>query len=281
MKTCISTIIKNEQEYIDEFIQYHLNLGIDCIFLFEDIDSNSHKDIISKYPLDKVRLFNIVDTYDESVRDDIIFKKKLKLYLMQKRYIKSCLRYIKDNYDFDWCFVIDCDEYITLEDNTKTLSEVMTMFNDYEAIVIDWENYGNNNIIFKPDYTNKGLIDTYTKIAGNQKSDRPMAKTKCAYNMNLYNYEDAKNLHIEEDYSMKWCRTDFSQDIPKTTYKNLYLRHYITKSWEEYVWKVYVRGMFYTGHRQYDTFFEINEDMIPRKDELMGYVDTILKKYQQ
>ena len=57
MKNCILTVIKNEHEYLDEWIQYHLNLGIDYIFIFEDIDSDSHKKITDKY--DKVFLKNI------------------------------------------------------------------------------------------------------------------------------------------------------------------------------------------------------------------------------
>lgn len=50
MKTCILTIIKNEHQYLDEWIQYHLNLGIDALFIYEDIDSDSHLEIAQKYP---------------------------------------------------------------------------------------------------------------------------------------------------------------------------------------------------------------------------------------
>jgi hypothetical protein len=34
MKCCILTIIKNEHEYLDEWIRYHLDLGIDHIFIY-------------------------------------------------------------------------------------------------------------------------------------------------------------------------------------------------------------------------------------------------------
>ena len=49
MKTCIFVVIKDEQEYIEDFIRYHINLGIDTLFIFEDIDSTSHKSITDKY----------------------------------------------------------------------------------------------------------------------------------------------------------------------------------------------------------------------------------------
>jgi len=41
----------------------------------------------------------------------------------------------------------------------------------------------------------------------------------------------------------------------------MYLRHYITKSFEEYLWKLYNRGMFSKNHRNLDDFFSINPDM--------------------
>ena len=58
----------------------------------------------------------------------------------------------------------------------------------------------------------------------------------------------------------------------KPIYNNIYLRHYITKSWEEYVWKKQTRGFIFGGHRQLETFFEINPDMLDKKDELLNKV---------
>ena len=49
MENCILTIIKNEHPYLDEFIRYHLDLGIAHIFVFEDIGSESHEEITRKY----------------------------------------------------------------------------------------------------------------------------------------------------------------------------------------------------------------------------------------
>ena len=62
--SCILTVIKNEHEYLDEWIKYHLDLGINHIFIFEDIDSDSHKEICDKYG-DKVSLNSIEIVLDE------------------------------------------------------------------------------------------------------------------------------------------------------------------------------------------------------------------------
>ena len=36
MKTAICTCIKNEQSYLKEWIDYHINLGFDHIYLYEE-----------------------------------------------------------------------------------------------------------------------------------------------------------------------------------------------------------------------------------------------------
>lgn len=47
LNICICQLIKDEQRYIEELIDYHLNLGINKIILFEDVNSKSHKHITS------------------------------------------------------------------------------------------------------------------------------------------------------------------------------------------------------------------------------------------
>ena len=49
MKTAIFVIIKDEVEYLDEWLSHHLELGIDEIFLYEDYGSKSHAAITEKY----------------------------------------------------------------------------------------------------------------------------------------------------------------------------------------------------------------------------------------
>ena len=50
MTSCILSLIKDEHEYLEDFITHHISIGIDKIFLYEDITSASHKDICAKYP---------------------------------------------------------------------------------------------------------------------------------------------------------------------------------------------------------------------------------------
>ena len=45
----ICSLIKDEHLFLDEWLQWHLNLGFEKIYLFEDVNSKSHKSIADKY----------------------------------------------------------------------------------------------------------------------------------------------------------------------------------------------------------------------------------------
>ena len=94
MLSCIVTVIKNEHEYLDEWIKYHLNLGINHIFIFEDVDSESHKVICDKYK-DTVTLNNIrhviIEEKDKKLADKLKVTKKVNV---QHVYFKCILKHL-------------------------------------------------------------------------------------------------------------------------------------------------------------------------------------------
>lgn len=278
MSSCIFTVIKNEHEYLDEWIKYHLDLGIDHIFIAEDYGSETHKTIAHKYPIKKVTLLSVLDLYKTEEQKQRIIYEKTHLFKLQNAYFRNGLKYVKNNYDYDWCFIIDNDEYITFEKKDESIQNIMSKYNEYDAVVLQWENYGANGHVYKPNYKEKNIIDTYTTKVGYQLSDddKWYQKVKTVYNMNVY--DDTFMSDRLPKYESKWCKTNFSQDKEKLIYDNIYIRHYITKSWEEYIWKIYIRGMFNPKHRNIDSFFEMNNDMINKKEELIKIAEHILNK---
>ncbi len=239
MTLCILTIIKNEQGYLEEWIKYHLKLGIDHIFIFEDINSTSHKNITDKY--EKVTL-NSVEKLNVEIHN-------------QHKYLISGLLYIKEHYNYNWCFVIDIDEYITPENE---IHDTMELFVNYDAVMLQWQNYGANGLIYKPNYKETGILETYTKEGEISCNDDYTISTKVVYKLKTFTKKSYFNNHRPTSRT-KWCKTNFSKN--GIVFDKMYLRHYITKSFEEYLWKLYNRGMFSKNHRNLDDFFSINPDM--------------------
>lgn len=260
MKTCIFTVIKDELDYLNDFIRYHINLGIDTLFIFEDIGSQSHKFITDQYP--QVVLHSILDLFED--KEDII-KRKNSGEFVQKDYIKQGLLWIRDNFDYDWCFAIDCDEYIT---PIEPFPSLLTAFQDYDGILLYWKNYGCSGHLKKPLY-DKPITSIYTQECGYTNDDWKRRNiTKMCFNMKRLEERFICGNHVA---LCNWVRTDFGiRRTDPPCFEKLYIRHYITKSWEEYAWKLKKRGMMCKVHRGYDDFFEMQPELLANKDELIN-----------
>lgn len=269
MNSCILTVIKNEHQYLDEWIKYHLDLGVDHIFIFEDIDSDSHKDICDKYG-DSVSLNSVTAVLDENDIKTVKELKETKRNNPQYIYIKKGLIYIQCLLMYDWCFVIDNDEYITFENKESKLDDILALYNNYDAFIMQWECYGANGYINKPDYKDNGIVGTYTeKIKGYVPTKSLASYTKTCYNVRKYKPEFFWYTH-QPSNNCNFCRTNFSKDRYGRIYDTIFIRHYITKSWEEYVWKQTKRGYLFGKIRNLDFFFEVNPDMKDKKEKLIN-----------
>ena len=273
MLSCILTIIKDEHEYLDEWINYHLNLGVNHIFIFEDIDSKSHKNIIDKYD-NYVSLNNILSILNEIDKNKVKETKLSKKFNLQHLYFRNALIYIKEHYNYDWCFIIDVDEFITIDNKYKNVNEVLSLYNDYNAFIMHWKCFGANGYIKKPDYTYKGIIETYINEIQGKVPDKLDSLIKTCYNLKTYNNCFFYNQH-HPNKLCKCCNTNGNKNLHKIIYDNIYIRHYITKSWEEYVWKKTIRGFIWGGFRSLNTFFDINPDMNIYKNELIKDAEKI------
>ena len=271
MTSCILTVIKNEHQYLDEWIKYHLDLGINHIFIFEDIDSDSHKEICDKYG-DNVTLDSVTAVLDEKSRIEAKEVKELNKYSVQHTYFRNGLKFLKKLYSdkYDWCFIIDNDEFITLENENDKLEDVLRLYDKYEAFVMSWKWYGANGHITKP--LNKGVLEAYPKEAEGKRPNQ----VKTCYKLKSFRGEFLYTHHHPTDIC-NWCNTDYVKFYKTATFNKIYIRHYITKSWEEYVWKRKVRGYVWGRERDFDYFFKINTDMLHLKDYLMRQIkDDVL-----
>ena len=87
IKTYICTIIKDEFEYLKEWCEYHLNLGFDKIFLFEDFESKSHKELNLPSKCELISLYNYLDNKDSLYRQFNLFN-QFHFYTFKQQFIQ-------------------------------------------------------------------------------------------------------------------------------------------------------------------------------------------------
>lgn len=249
----ICAIIKDEQEYLKEWLDYHFSLGFDKIYLYQDYGSKSHSSITDQYN-------NVILT---EVQD-----------LGIQNYGTSMTQYEVYNYHLqntkaDWLLLIDIDEFLMF-DKGYDLDKLTQEFKDYNGIWLSWLLYSANGHINKP--LGK-VMDNYTKPVDNgcYCDKNPQWNFKSFVNVNKT--RNLLTIHAVEG----GVHTDFNDDIlGNQCYSKAWINHYFCKSWEDYCNRMLKRGNMSNDYRTFDTFFLCNPDMVSIKEQL---IDSIRNKH--
>ena len=283
LNICICQLIKDEQRYIEEWIDYYLNLGISYFVLFEDWNSTSHKDVLKKYG-DKIILHRLLDIANDKEKEELKGNN-----LRQKVIWKIFYRLYKDK--FDCCFFIDPDEFI--ECNKEQFFDEILEFASKEQypqvkfIKYTWKIMTSNGYIKDPAPNKKySIINTYTEPL---KEDYKEYINRC--NRQLHNHEEIDDYNLNTKnliYLYKLDSYKDFKDIPHNVFtitdyvlSDYKLRHYPLKSFEEFTDKIFNKGeqIDASFSRKLDFFFKINKDLISKKNELIKPFENIEYKY--
>lgn len=122
---------KDENEYLDEWITYHLSIGVEHIFIYDNMSKKPIKKSVDKFiKLGKVSV--------ELVTDD-----------KQGRHCRVFNKCINDNGDkYKWIGFIDTDEFIVLKNN-KSLASFLKDYENFAALGVYWLCFGSNQKISK------------------------------------------------------------------------------------------------------------------------------------
>lgn len=271
MNIAIFTVIKDERDYLDDFLNYHTNMGLH-IYVFEDLYSCKHDDICSKY--ENVFLYSVKELYSEEEMPQLEIDRKLHKP-PQTDFINRGLKFIHNLNKYEWCFLIDIDEYITC---SEELPKILAKFSNYDAIQIYWKNFGCSGYIYKPIYDNKPIYEIFTEQCGYElyRDLKYSNITKFCVNMKKWSPTMKYKIH---NASVNWTKIDYTFNRANIVFEPLYLKHFITKSFEEYCHKVFVRGMFHPGHRNFQSIFEMCPEMKQKVEEDKNFKNYFFQKY--
>lgn len=253
MKIAICAIIKDEHRYLDEWIQYHLNLGFDEIYLYEDFGSLSHKDICKKYENVIINSMGLFEKHRlNPKRQTILYKWFIERY----------------NNNFDWVAFIDIDEFIMLEDNI-VLKELLDEYKDEQGLYMYWKMYSANNLVEPPkDFS---VLNTYTEVFETDKVEITLAKS-------FVNFKNNGKL-LTHHLVKHGVNSKREQKPRNVTYEKIWINHYYTKSWTEWLLRMFKRGNLYFDHQRILDFFIFNPKMKEQMHELVSNMGEIVRKY--
>ena len=152
MRVYIITSAKFEECYIEEWVQYHLNIGFDKIIINDNNPKDYKyqlKDILKKY-IDAGQVI-IERYYDMYIHEGDPEEEFPKIY--------TCL-YNKYKDEFDWCAKLDIDEYLEIPETNNDVKKFLSQkkFNNVLSICIP-----SNLYCIKEEYKHK-----YTRLKNNK-----------------------------------------------------------------------------------------------------------------
>lgn len=263
MNTAICCIAKYENKYLKEWVDYHLKLGFDQIFIYDNNNPDGEEILPVLRDYDKVK---IVDCRGKTSYQDPAYTHFYKTFGKQ----------------FDWIAFIDVDEFITFSDESgiRTIKEFLARFDEHVEIVhLNWMCYGDSGIVEVED--NYSVLERFTIPMDYDRKvqydfpENNHVKSIIRGGMDIGNrtihvhtpkdYEyyvvDARGVRCENDYFKPY---DFSV---------AYIRHYVTKTIFEWLMKL-SRGAVVDSSIMYtypiERFFLYNE-RTEEKEKIVSY----------
>lgn len=222
----ILAVFKNEESFLQEWVDHYLNRNIDHIFLLNDNSADSSAEIINRYiDKNKITLLNVENTTDEigiNWRQQYLYNKYYSYVLKQTK----------------WIGIFDLDEFC-YSPHTTDLKNIIKEYDNsnIQELIVDWYWFGSNGYLKQP----KNIIDSFilrskylSKIISKDTSISSMgyhydwccksfAKTKNISSLR-HHYNKFK-IYNKEDYVSHGKNKNFSMNLSDLDL--MYINHYV------------------------------------------------------
>ena len=250
MKVALCSIAKLENKYIREWVIYHLNIGFDHIFVYDNND------------VDGERIIDAVKDFKDVTVLDVRGIKKVEGKSVQYASYTEC--YKKFGNDYDYMFFTDIDAFVKLEDPKLKIKDVLNspVYSGFDQIRLFLRTVKDNNIIRVKD-ENYSVLERFTGDFRKEIRGCSFIKTKLPHIITVgpHGSREAKSCDVlgnEVDYKNY---SSFSIISKNTIYEKMWVDHYYTKSIEEYLEQKLNRGYADCSNDppSVEKFFRIND----------------------
>lgn len=224
----IAAIFKNEAQYLKEWIEYHLIIGVEHFFLYNNSSEDDYKDVLEKY-----------------INDGIVTLIDWPYKQAQIQAYEDCIK----NYSMDtkWIGFVDVDEFIVPK-KYDNIYEFLRRFNNRGSVLVYWKMFCSAGMLERDMET--CIIEAFTVSWR-----RYYNVGKCFYNTDFeYLFDKRENSILHHLLFTTWnglkippinCFGNFVFESGNSraymvdgTDFPIQINHYFTKSWKEYTDKM-------------------------------------------
>jgi hypothetical protein len=235
----ITANVRDDNDYLDEWINYHLAIGFEKIIIY---------DHLSKIPVKPVWGGNV-----------IIYRLERESLFIPEFIHNNTLQ----NYSSFWMAHFDVDEFMVLLQH-KNVNDLLESYEDYGALGVPWSMFGSSHHVTKP----------LTNVKDSYLWRRPDEKMwiKSIINTQFCNRIDDPHNGSYTRPAVNEAFEEFSGPICDSPRKLIKLNHYFTRSLEEYKRKqARGTGNPQTPPRPDSWFYDLEKDSIVYDDTLLNY----------
>lgn len=254
-KIAIIACLKMEDLYIKEWLDWHISIGIDHFYLCDNNDKDYQpklEDVVKEY-IDK----GIVEVFD---------------YRGVHPIQPICYTDIYDKYGhlYDWWLVIDIDEFIDCPCTNNDFKKFVKLpqIKNKLCVALLWRYYGDNDLL---EYDGRGCLERFTKPATAHKKQNGIEKyfikdgisnitkslfrgkkikywedylktykeyPRVCHQHNVFNKQPINRYDVLGKNIIPLTRInirDFNNKYHYNIYSICYLKHFITKTIQEYI----------------------------------------------
>lgn len=208
----VAAIVKNEEDYIEEWLDFHLKQGVEHFYIYEN------------------------ESTDRTIAKLLNFTGKVTIIPWsvspgQFSAYNHALKYFK--HDSRWIAFIDVDEFLMPSERFLNLPKVLKDFEPYAAVAVHWLMYGSSGHLKKPDmpvvtaYICRDVhVNPHVKCIVQPTKVKSLGKDPHYFIVNEGQKAVDENFNVlKEPYSL----------LENGTVDKLRINHYHVKSKEEYL----------------------------------------------
>lgn len=227
-------LIKDENRYLKEWIDWHRNLGFDHIYIYDNGVKEHVSEVVSDYPAEIQNMITVIDWsgHHEHIQQDA-YNHFLGNYRTEVR----------------WGLFIDSDEFVRFTDGKTT--DVNTFLKSYEDYTEIWGYENEYNANGQEAYEDKPVRERFTQT------------TDVRDGYFWKNFVQVNRIsHFTMHYAQYNAQKHFLFKNEENNKDLFVIDHYYTKSWEEWNIKIKERGGADPNyHKALQEFFLYNPDM--------------------
>ena len=207
----IAAIMKDEGDYLKEWLDFHILVGVEKFYLYDNGSTDNTKEILKPY----IKSGIVEYTYFPGER------------MQNPAYVDAINRFGNET---RWMAIIDLDEFIVPVKNKTIVEFLHSLPINFGALVLTWVMYGSSGHVKQP----KGLVIENFKYRANRSRS-----SGCKSIVNPRLVVRQRNPHINEvagfiiDENGKKLGV-INQEHNPPSYNKIRCNHYVTKSYDEY-----------------------------------------------